>query len=282
MIPIIEGAESLAGHYDAWLCDIWGVVHNGRDAFPKAHEALSAFRKAGGTVVLITNAPRPWTEIVPQLKNYGVPDDAFDGIVTSGDVTRNLIVGETGKPVFHLGPARDAPVFAGLDVELVDKDSAEVIVNTGLFDDDTETPEDYRGMFESLIARGVRMICANPDLLVERGTEIVHCAGGLAVLYEEMGGQVAYAGKPHLPIYGLCRDMIAERRGSHADNRRILAIGDGLKTDIAGAAAAGLDALFVPSGIHLSPEKQRDQATLDDLFSAVSVKPVAAINGLAW
>ena len=282
MIPIIEGARDLAGNYDAWLCDIWGVVHNGRDAFSEAHEALSAFRKTGGTVVLITNAPRPWTEIVPQLRNYGVPDDAFDGIVTSGDVTRELIARESGKPIFHLGPARDKPVFDGLDVEFSAESDATVIVNTGLFDDYTETPEDYRIRFEALVDRGAKMICANPDLLVERGTEIVHCAGGLAALYEEMGGDVAYAGKPHLPIYKLCQEMIAERRGQTVEERRILAIGDGLKTDIAGAFGAGLDALFVPSGIHLSPGKSRDQAALCELFADASVKPIAAINGLRW
>ena len=282
MIPILDSARELASNYDAWLCDIWGVVHNGRDAFPDAHKALSAFRESGGTVILITNAPRPWTEIVPQLDNYGVPKHAWDAIVTSGDVTRNLIVQVASRPVWHLGPPRDAPVFDGLDVQLVGEDKADVIVNTGLFDDYTETPEDYRERFVSLIERGVKMICANPDLLVERGTEIVHCAGGLAVLYEEMGGNVAYAGKPHLPIYGICREMIAKHRGTVVDDQRVLAIGDGLKTDIAGAAAAGLDSFFIPSGIHLSPEKQRDQETLDGLFEGVERKPIAAINGLRW
>jgi len=282
VIPILDGARDLARRYDAWLCDIWGVVHNGRDVFPEAHKALSAFREAGGTVILITNAPRPWSEIVPQLDNYGIPRSAYDGIVTSGDVTRHLIVENIERPVFHLGPPRDVPVFDGLDVRLVERGDAEIIVNTGLFDDYTETPDDYREMFAGLIGRNVTMICANPDLLVERGEEIVHCAGGLAAVYEDMGGDVAYAGKPYLPIYALVHEMIEARRGTAVDKSRILAIGDGLKTDIAGATAAGLDALFVPSGIHVSPGEHRDQATLDALFEGAAVKPVAAINGLRW
>ncbi|MGI9408198.1 MAG: TIGR01459 family HAD-type hydrolase [Hyphomicrobiaceae bacterium] len=274
--------RELASNYDAVLCDIWGVVHNGRDAFPEAHKALSAFRKSGGTVVLVSNAPRPWTEIAPQLENYGVPDHAWDAIVTSGDVTRHLIEADIARPMFHLGPPRDKPVFAGLDVNLVGEDDAQVVVNTGLFDDHTETPDDYRERFADLVARNVRMICANPDLLVERGDEIVHCAGGLAALYTEMGGDVAYAGKPYLPIYEMAGDLISEIRGAPISADRTLAIGDGLKTDIAGAAAAGMDALFVPSGIHLSPGEDRDQNTLNGLFANAAVKPVGAIDGLRW
>ncbi|MGI9405772.1 MAG: TIGR01459 family HAD-type hydrolase, partial [Hyphomicrobiaceae bacterium] len=132
MIPILTGVRELASNYDAVLCDIWGVVHNGREAYPEAHHALSAYRKSGGTVVLITNAPRPWTEIAPQLENYGVPDHAWDAIVTSGDVTRHLIEADIARPMFHLGPPRDKPVFAGLDVNLVGEDDAQVVVNTGL------------------------------------------------------------------------------------------------------------------------------------------------------
>ncbi|MEO0619974.1 MAG: TIGR01459 family HAD-type hydrolase [Pseudomonadota bacterium] len=282
MIPVITSAHTLASDYDAWLCDIWGVVHNGRDPFVAAAEALVAYRAQGGTVVLITNAPRPNTEVAEQLVYYHLPDEAYDAIVTSGDVTRHLITERAGKPIFHLGPERDRPVFAGLDVTLVKADAAELIVNTGLFDDYTETPEDYRERLTAFHERGVPMICANPDLVVERGAEIVHCAGGLAVLYEEIGGQVIYAGKPHLPIYDLCRDRIRAARGMVPDNSRILAIGDGLKTDVRGAHAAGLDCLFVPSGIHLQPGQKRDQATLDGLFEGAEKKPVAAINGLSW
>ncbi|MEL7542922.1 MAG: TIGR01459 family HAD-type hydrolase [Pseudomonadota bacterium] len=282
MIPIITSAHTLAANYDAWLCDIWGVVHNGREPFAAAAEALVAYRAEGGTVVLITNAPRPNTEIAEQLVHYRLPDTAYDAIVTSGDVTRHLIAERAGQPIFHLGPERDRPVFEGLDVTLVDAGSAELIVNTGLFDDYTETPEDYRERLMAFYERGVPMICANPDLLVERGEEIVHCAGGLAVLYEEIGGEVIYAGKPHLPIYDLCRDRICTARGELPGNDRILAIGDGLKTDVRGAHAAGIDCLFVPSGIHLQPGQQRDQATLDSLFDGADKKPVAAINGLSW
>lgn len=162
--------------FDVILSDVWGVLHNGVSAFPHAAVALHEARKAGKTVVLITNSPRPAPGVIAQLRVLGVPDEAYDRIITSGDVTRGLIA-EGPKKVFLLGPERDMPLLEGLDVERVGEAEAQSVVCTGFFDDETETPEDYTEMLKGFIARKVPMICANPDLVVERGERIIPCAG---------------------------------------------------------------------------------------------------------
>ena len=281
-IPIITGVRQLAEQYSGWLCDIWGVIHNGREPHWAAVEACRQHRAAGGRVVLITNAPRPNAPVRTQLERMGVAGDAYDAIVTSGDVTRDLIAGWQGRALYHLGPERDRPIFDGLDVQFSSAEEADVIINTGLFDDRTETPDHYRAQFEEFRARNLPMICANPDLVVERGTELCYCAGALAALYEEMGGKVAYAGKPHPPIYDVCMDHLNSAAGAQMSRARVLAIGDGLKTDMAGALAVGIDALFVPSGVHVETGRTLDPALLTDLFSDQPSQPVAAIAGLKW
>ena len=277
--PILDSVAGLAASTDAWLCDIWGVVHNGLAAHRPAVEALQKFRASGGSVVLITNAPRPNTDVARQLDGMGVPRAAYDRILTSGDLTR-LWMAEAKVPLYHLGPAKDRGVFTGLDLTYAKPDAAQLIVCTGLFDDDTETPETYRVSLTALAERGVPMVCANPDITVERGERLLYCAGALAQLYETLGGMVRYAGKPHREVYDRALELIAELRGTPADRARVLAIGDSLRTDIAGGHANGLRTLFIASAIHVPG--RLDDAVLAGLFGAAETRPVAAMAGLTW
>jgi HAD superfamily hydrolase (TIGR01459 family) len=279
-IPILASVAPLAAGFDAFVCDIWGVIHNGVAAYPQAVEACLKFRAAGGIVVLLTNAPRPAGAVEVQLAKLAVPRQAYDAVVTSGDLTRSLIADRAGAPLFHLGPERDRGLFEGLDVRCVEAEAAEVVVCSGLFDDTRETPEDYRARLAGLAARRLPMICANPDIVVERGTQLVYCAGALAALYEELGGKVVYAGKPHLPIYERVSEVVATIKGRAVPSSRMLAIGDGIKTDIEGALRAGMRAVFVASAVHV--EEPLEEATLPALFEGAAGRPVAAMRALAW
>lgn len=247
---LLEGVAPMAHRYRAWACDIWGVVHNGVEAYQAAVDALTRYRAQGGAVALITNAPRPSGEVAQQLDAFGVPADAYDTIVTSGDVTRTAITEEGAALVYHLGPERDAPLYQGLAIELVDIGEADSILCTGLFDDETEGPEDYEEVLEEASERDLVMFCANPDKVVQRGDHLIYCAGALAEAYEAFGGRVIYAGKPHAPIYQLALTRLEEFCGTKPGAGEILVIGDGADTDLAGAAAQGFSALFVTGGIH--------------------------------
>jgi HAD superfamily hydrolase (TIGR01459 family) len=276
--------STLAPRYDVLLCDVWGVVHNSIVASPEAHDALSRFRAGGGSVILITNAPRPASEVRAQLDKMGVPHHAYDSIVTSGDLSRSIVAARPGK-VFHIGPQRDVPLFNGLDISFVANEAADYIVCTGLFHDEGETPEDYRKTLEHSRARNMFMLCANPDLVVERGTQLIYCAGALAELYQSMGGEVLYAGKPHAPIYEEALRRAASARGKDAPRSRVLAIGDSLRTDMMGAEAFGIDSLFVTNGIHAEELGTRDAPTeqqLAKIYAHHGVTPKAATRGLAW
>lgn len=281
-IPILASISSLAPVADVWLSDVWGVIHNGRAAFADAVDACATFRSQGGAVILITNAPRPDTAVAETLARLGVRRDAWDAIVTSGDVTRDLIKPWGRRPLFHLGPARDAGVFAGLDVSFADAQAADVVVCTGLFDDETETPETYRPMLERFAARGTSMICANPDVFVERGDRLISCAGGVAQLYQALGGEAVYAGKPYAPIYERAFEIASSLRGRPVPKDRILAIGDGLKTDLQGAGEAGLRSVFIASALHVDPGRTFDEALLAELFAAYPYPPIAAQPVLRW
>ncbi|MDH3581848.1 MAG: TIGR01459 family HAD-type hydrolase [Hyphomicrobiales bacterium] len=284
-IPLIPSVSVLASRYDAWLCDIWGVMHNGLQAFSSASEACCRFRENGGTVVLLSNSPRPRRGVIEQLETIGVSADAWDSVVTSGDVTRDLLNQNRHKTLFHLGPDRDRGVFTGLELTFADAGEAELVICSGLYDDTCETPDDYAGLLQELAARDVPMICANPDLMVERGSALIYCAGALAAEYEKFGGEVVYAGKPHTPIYDLAVSQIAEHRSEPVARKRIIAIGDGLKTDMAGAANAGLDALFIASGLHLAEagsEGTVDAEAVVELFDGIADRPVAAQSRLSW
>jgi HAD superfamily hydrolase (TIGR01459 family) len=286
----ISGLSEISDRYDAILCDIWGVVHNGMASFPPASEALQSFRRRGGAVVLITNAPRPSPPIVRQVLRLGVPADAFDAIVTSGDVTIGLMERQTGDRVLHIGPARDLSLFdaaaeGGARPKLVPLDDAQYALCTGLRNDEVETPDDYQPELRAMATRAMTMICANPDIVIHRGETLVYCAGALARRYEELGGSVIYAGKPYAPIYDRALKLAEQARGAPIEKRRVLAIGDGMKTDIAGATQAGLDALFVTGGIHRSlhgetPASPADPVELQRLYDESAAWPVAATPAL--
>lgn len=248
MAERIRSFADIAGRYDVVLCDVWGVLHNGVEAFSAACEALLAARAAGLTVVLITNSPRPHPGVKVQIRGLGVPDGAYDRIVTSGDVTRALIAAGP-KKIRFIGAERDHVLLDGLDVTPVDIGEAEAVVCAGPRHDETETAEDYRAELSALAARGLPFVCANPDLVVERGHRLIPCAGALAALYEALGGKTAIAGKPHRPIYD---KSLAEARAvrGDVDLSRVVAIGDGLPTDVRGAEACGLDVLYISGGIH--------------------------------
>jgi len=280
-IPIVTSIAPLAEGREAWLADVWGVMHNGVTPFAAACDACVRFRLAGGIVVLLSNAPRPWASVAAQLDRIGVPRFSWDAIVSSGDAARELIGAYRGRPVFHLGPERDLVLFDGLDVTLSGADAAEAIGCTGLFDDEIETPEDYAATLEALASRGLPMICANPDLAVERGAKLVYCAGALAAAYEKLGGSVAYAGKPYLPIYDMALATIAKLKGRAVEKSKVLAIGDGIATDIKGAAAAGVESVFIASGLHVTGARI-DEATLSTLFADPATRPIAAMPTLAW
>jgi HAD superfamily hydrolase (TIGR01459 family) len=282
---LLDRFSILAPRYDVVLCDIWGVVHNGLTAHPAACEALARYRAGGGTVILITNAPRPSRWVVHQLDRLGVRADAYDGVMTSGDVTRDVVADRKGGAVFHIGPQRDVSIFDGLDVRFAPVEAAEYVVCSGLFDDTIETPDDYRDLMARMRGRSLFMVCANPDLVVERGEERVYCAGAIADLYAAMGGDVLYAGKPHRPIYDAALAKAARARGAAASSVRTLAIGDSLRTDMSGARALGIDGLFVSGGIHaeeLGPRESPSRDALNGMFAAAGVTPQAVTPRLVW
>jgi HAD superfamily hydrolase (TIGR01459 family) len=285
VIPFTDRFSTLAPRYDVVLADVWGVIHNGVAAFPETIEALTRFRRGGGTVILITNAPRPASVVLRFLDRLAVPHEVFDGIVTSGDVTRATIEARAGQSIFHIGPERDHGLFSDLDIRFAPMDDADYSVCSGLFDDTKETAEDYRDLLTRMRARGLFMLCANPDLVVERGTELVYCAGAVADLYEHLGGDVMWAGKPHRPIYDQALAEAASLRGGEVPLDRVLAIGDSVRTDITGATRFGIDSLFVTGGIHaeeLGPREDPDPAALEKMFAAVGVQPAGVTRRLAW
>ncbi len=246
----IAGLSAIAASYAAVLCDVWGVVHNGLVPFADAVTALTTFRDGGRPVVLITNAPRPTGPVLDQLDEIGVAREAYDAVVTSGDVARFILDEHRGARVIHIGPDRDLSLYDGLDLTLADAAEATIACCTGLVDDETETVEDYVPLLRELAARGVAMICPNPDLVVERGTTLLPCAGAVALRYEELGGRVLMAGKPYPAIYDMALARIAAIAGGPVATASVLAIGDGLPTDVRGANEAGLDVLFITAGIH--------------------------------
>lgn len=278
----IVSLEAVSGRYAALLCDVWGVIHNGVSAFSEAAAALADARDRGIAVVLITNAPRPAVGVIAQLAALGVSESAWDRVVTSGDVTRDLI--RSGpRRIFHIGPDRDFPIYDGLDVDLVEEFEASAVVCTGLFDDETETPEDYAEMLRRLRARDIPFICANPDIVVERGEQLIWCAGALARDYGQMGGRTLVSGKPHRPIYEAALQAASEVLGRDVSKSEALAIGDGMVTDVKGAADNGLDVLYISGGIHsrdygdvLAPDPEKLAAFLDKH----GYQPVATIPRL--
>jgi HAD superfamily hydrolase (TIGR01459 family) len=281
-LRFVERLRDLVDGVEVILSDIWGVVHNGLEAFPKACEALHSFRKRGGTVILITNAPRPADSVQRQLQKLGVADDTYDAIVSSGDLTRHYVAGHPGRKVFWLGPERDNSIYRGLKPVLSPLAEADYIVCTGLLDDETESPDDYRPMMEQALQRKLTLICANPDIIVERGDRLIYCAGAIAELYRELGGEVIFYGKPHRPIYERAIALASEHGRHDVRLDRVLAIGDSVRTDLTGAHAFGIDCLFVTRGIHSEEFEgidQLDPASIKELFGH---PPRALMRELRW
>jgi HAD superfamily hydrolase (TIGR01459 family) len=294
MTEIIRSLADLSGRYDAVFCDLWGCLHNGKAAFPAAVAALQGFRQAGGKVVLLTNAPRPKSSVIRQLDGLGVPRDAWDLVVTSGDAAQmGMISGAVGRRVHFIGAVKDEPFFTDFaddlaayaatqpPIERVALKDAQGIVCTGLADDLTETPEDYRAALLLGKTLGLPMICANPDIVVDMGDRRLYCAGALAQAYEALGGTALYFGKPHPPIYDLARRRLGEAGLSDA---QVLCIGDGFLTDVQGGMAEGLDTLFITGGLEaerFGPDVENpDPALLTGWLSGQPIAPSFAMGRL--
>jgi HAD superfamily hydrolase (TIGR01459 family) len=290
-LPVIDGIREFSRSYAAIFCDVWGVLYNGAGHFPHAAEALHRYRVRGGYVALVTNASRPDAEVRRQLVDAGLPENCFDDLVSAGELTLREIIARGNAACFHLGPARDDGLFAaasartGKAVRRVDADEADYIVCTGLYDEISEKPEDYDPLLAPLAARGLEMLCANPDIVVANGDRLVYCAGALAERYLALGGRATMYGKPWPPIYD---EALARARRARGDlpPTGILAIGDGAFTDLAGAGRAGLDCLFVTGGVHAS-ELLNEAGTVDPdglarLIARAGARPVALVREVFW
>jgi len=278
------GARPFSERYPVWLCDVWGVVHNGVSAFAPALDCLKRHRRTGGAVVLITNAPRPSAAILPQLQRLDVLPECYDGIVSSGDVTRALVAELQGARAYHIGPGRDLALLEGLAIDWVGLDEADAVVCSGLVDDERETAQGYDGILKTMRRRGLEMICANPDKVVQKGDRLIPCAGALAERYEALGGRVRMAGKPFSPIYHEALRLAAEVLQRPLSRTDVLAIGDGLQTDAKGAQKNNLALLFISGGIHGGDMAEADEAAMAEaVIRAVPGVDLAGIlPGLSW
>jgi len=281
----IEGLSDLVERYDVILCDVWGVLHNGKRVWETSARALANARDEGLAVVMITNAPRPRGPVLEQLDNFGCPPGVFDALVTSGDVTRRLI-GELNGPIYHVGPERDFALYEGLDTTFAyAPDGAAGIVCTGLFDDRGEHPHDYLPRMKQWHAMGLPFVCANPDIVVEVGDELLWCAGALAREYIKLGGDTRIVGKPHAPIYDVALEKARDHMGRKVERSRVLAIGDGLPTDIKGAQDNDLDALFISRGIHAAEYANgqgSDGQALERFLEKEKAAPRYWMHALQW
>lgn len=294
MTNLIPSLAAVSTQYRAVFCDLWGCLHNGKAPFPAAVAALQAYRAQGGIVLLLTNSPRPKSSVISQLDGLGVPRDCYDEITSSGDAAQYaLLTGAVGRRVYHLGPERDNVFFTDFSDDLkpvlateppivkVALEEAEGIVCTGLFDDQTETPDDYRATLLFAKNKGLKMLCANPDIIVDVGEKRIYCAGALAQAYEARGGEALYFGKPHPPIYDLARRRLADIAGTISTDE-ILCIGDGIGTDITGGVAEGMDTLFITGGIAASAFgsdiSNPDKGLLDEWLDGQMLNPTYALG----
>lgn len=285
-IPVLAHVGALLERYDVLLCDIWGVVHDGNRAFPDANSSLTRFRDRGGTVVLVSNAPAPGPALEHVLAEKQVLPTAWDAIVSSGDLALSHIRDKGYTRVHRIGPgARDGSFWRALAMPDAAIEEADAVACTGLVDDRRETPEHYRPLLERALRRRLPLVCVNPDLHVHVGADLLPCAGAIATIYEAMGGEVYWAGKPHPVAYGTARRIAEARRGAPVASARILGIGDSVRTDLTAARNAGVDALFIASGIH------RDELVVDGaigmdrvaaLLARESATAVACAGNLAW
>lgn len=286
MMDFPAGLSALSERYDVVLCDVWGVIHNGVRSYPEACDALTKWAETKGPVVLISNAPRPSFDVVPQLDGLNVPRSAWNAFVSSGDATRALLEPQRGTKVWKVGPERDAPLWAGFDLTLAGCEDADFILCSGLYDDETEVPEDYRDRLKVAADRGLLFICANPDRVVQRGDKLIFCAGALADLYESLGGRVVMAGKPYAAIYDLALAEAEKLLGRPVDRDRVLCIGDGVITDVKGAHDQKLACLFIAKGIHgekaIGPDGKLEPDAVHALLDAEAVGATHAIDDLVW
>ena len=283
-LPVLSNAGPLLSQYEVLFCDIWGVVHNGLRAYSEGCAALVKFRQNGGTVILLSNAPRTADTVLQILQAKAVPENIADAIVPSGDLARHFAREQGITQVHHIGPERDYDVFDGAGLERVEMGQAEAIFCTGLIRDRQETGEDYRERLRPAAERGLTLICANPDLVVDVGGTLLPCAGAIAKVYEDMGGNVYWAGKPFAVAYAHARDIAGKLRGAAVSKSSILAIGDAVRTDIAGAVQFGIDSLFIGQGIHrdtVMPEGELNAAALAEIFAG-EPRANAAMATLRW
>jgi len=285
--PLIHGLREIADRYDALLCDVWGVIHNGVRSFPDACDALVRFGQTHGPVILISNAPRPSRAVVPQLRELGVPDGAWSDFVTSGDATAAELAARAPGPAWAIGPERDLALYEGTGIVLAEgPHDAAFISCTGLFDDEVEAPQDYLEALSLAAARRLPMVCANPDRVVHRGEALIYCAGALADLYLELGGEVIMAGKPFAPIYRCALEAADRQAGRPVDRARILCVGDGVMTDVQGANREELDCLFIAAGIHgeaiVNPAGGVDPVRLEAFLRHERAEAAWSIPKLRW
>jgi HAD superfamily hydrolase (TIGR01459 family) len=269
----LSGLGQVADRYDALLCDIWGVIHNGKHAYQEACDALERFRAERGPVVLISNSPRPSVAIPEQFAEIGIRNEFWDAIVTSGDATIDELARRAPGPAFKLGPDRDERIYDNLDMHFADLEDANFISCTGLFDDENETPDDYVELLTQARDLGLPLVCANPDVRVKRGDKMIYCGGALAQLYEKIGGEVIYAGKPHDPIYRLSRAWMSEVSGYSPTKDRVLAIGDNIFTDLLGAQNQDYDCLFVADGLYADTQEKLTGLLQEHGISARYIAP---------
>jgi len=282
-IRSLDNLAELHDHYDVVFCDVWGVLHNGVSVFELAERALIKAREAGKIVILLTNSPRTFGEVISQLASIGAREDCYDAVVTSGDATRSLIA-QAPRRLFLIGTYFDPALFDGLDCELVEEFEAEGVLVTGLNDDQNETPEDYRQQLERLRGRNLPLICANPDIEVGHGDKRLWCAGALARDYALLGGRVFVAGKPHAPIYALAQARAQELLGYQPEKKRILAIGDGILTDVKGAQSNNLDVIYIAGGIHAVHYQTGEEVSeheMQNFFKVHNLTPTYVMMGLA-
>lgn len=282
---VLHSALPLLASYDVVISDIWGVLHDGVTAYPAAGAVLTAFRNGGGTVILVSNAPAPADVVARSLARRGVPRSAYDAIVSSGELTRATLRERGWRRIYHIGPPEDLPLFRPLPHEFVGLQAAEAVVVTGLIDEVNETAETYRGVLRDAHGLGLTLVCANPDLIVEQGPVLLPCAGVVAELYESLGGPVIWAGKPHAIAYEAAMSEARRVTGrSEIERGRVLAIGDSVRTDLAGAQRFNVDSLMIAAGIHrkdLLGPNGLDLVALARLLAPPAPRPVAVMPFLA-